>query len=179
MIKVSCCVKWICGSRNHFLFNATPIYPIFPHTKIFFCCLLQLVQIRLRRVKFLIKFVFPYLLFCVPNGFLKFPCIMECLKLVPAIFYQFLFLHQIITFENYEKWFLFHLNSSFRSRDIQIFVFPSSPLFLSAGRCFRGWSKINLKVYDVINHLNKNLIRDFVWYHQKEKRYDIEILSIL
>ena len=26
--------------------------------------------------------------------------------------------------------FLFHLKSSFRSRDIQVFVFPSSPLFL-------------------------------------------------
>ena len=29
-----------------------------------------------------------------------------------------------------EKCFLFHLKSSFRSRDIQIFVFPSFPLFL-------------------------------------------------
>ena len=41
------------------------------------------------------------------------------LKLVSAIFYQiFIF----FTFKNYEKCFLFHLKSSFRSRDIQIFV---------------------------------------------------------
>ena len=48
------------------------------------------------------------------------------------------------------------------SRDFQIFVFPSSPLFLPVSHCFRAWSKINLKVYDVINCLNKNLITHFV-----------------
>ena len=30
--------------------------------------------------------------------------------------------------------------------------------FVPVGRCFRGWSKINLKVYDIINFLNKSLI---------------------
>ena len=79
---------------------------------------------------------------------------------------------------NYEIFFLFHLQRSFCSRDIQIFVFLSSPLFLSVSHCFRGWSKINLKVYDIINYLNKNLITHFVWYLGKEKRYDIETLSI-
>ena len=44
--------------------------------------------------------------------------------------------------------------------------------------CFRGRSKINLKVYDVINCLNKNLVTHFVLSLEKEKRYDIEILSI-
>ena len=68
--------------------------------------------------------------------------------------------------------------SFFHSQDIQIFVFLSFPLFLPDGHCFRGWSKINLKVYDVINCLNKNLITHFVWYLDKEKRYDIETLSI-
>ena len=58
--------------------------------------------------------------------------------------------------------FLFHLKSSFRSRDIQVFVFSSSPLFLPVSHCFRGLSKKNLKVYDVINCLNKNLITHFV-----------------
>ena len=77
-----------------------------------------------------------------------------------------------------KKCFLFNLKSSFRSRDIQIFVFLSFPLFLPVGHCFRGWSKINLKVYDVINCLNKNSITHFVWYLEKEKRYDIETLSI-
>ena len=74
--------------------------------------------------------------------------------------------------------FLFHLKSSFRSQDIQIFVFPSSPLFLPVSHCFRAWSKINLKVYDNINCLNKNLITHLVWYMEKEKKYDIETLAI-
>ena len=65
---------------------------------------------------------------------------------------------------NYEKCFLFH---------------PTSDLF-SVGYCdcFRGRSKINLKVYDVINCLNKNLVTHFVLSLEKEKRYDIETLSI-
>ena len=45
----------------------------------------------------------------------------------------------------------------FFSQDIQNFVFSSSPLFYPVGFCFRGWSKINLKVYDVVNCLNKEL----------------------
>ena len=79
------------------------------------------------------------------------------LKLVSAIFYEIFILQP---FKNYEKCFLFHLKSSFCSQDIPIFLFLSSPLFLPSSRshCFRGWSKINLKVYDVINCLNKNLI---------------------
>ena len=76
------------------------------------------------------------------------------------------------------KMFLFHLKNFFHSQDIQNFVFPSSPLFLPVSNCFRDWSKINLKVYDVINWLNKNLITHFVWYLKKEKIYDIETLSI-
>ena len=76
---------------------------------------------------------------------------------------------------------IFHLKSSFRSRDIQVLVFPSSPLFLFLWfpfHCFRAWSMINLKVYDVINCLNKNLITHFVWYLEKEKSFDIETLPI-
>ena len=37
---------------------------------------------------------------------------------------------------------------------------------------------MNLKFYDVIKCLNKNLITDFVWYFEKEKRYDVETLSL-
>ena len=44
-----------------------------------------------------------------------------------------------------EKCFLLYWKNSFRSQDIGIFVFPSSPLFLSVGHCFRGWLKIILK----------------------------------
>ena len=36
----------------------------------------------------------------------------------------------------------------------------------------------DLKVYEVINCLNKNLIPHFVWYLEKGKRYDIETVSI-
>ena len=100
------------------------------------------------------------------------------LKLVFTIFIKFLFFTKWQPFKNYEKCFLIHLKSSFPSQDIQISVGPSSPLFLPVSHCFRGWSKINLKVYDIINCLNKNLITHFVWYLEKEKRYDIESLSI-
>ena len=80
--------------------------------------------------------------------------------------------------KNYEKCFLFHLKSSFRSRDIQIFVFSSSPLFFPVSHCLRAWSKKNLKIYDAISCLNKNLITRFVWYLDKEISCDIETLSI-
>ena len=76
------------------------------------------------------------------------------------------------------KMFFFNLKSSFRSQDIQIFGYLSSPLFFPVSRCFRGWSKKNLKVYDVINSLDKNLITHFVWYFEKEMRCDIKTLSI-
>ena len=101
----------------------------------------------------------------------------DMLKLVSAIFF-FFFFTKWQPFKNCEKCFLFHLKCSFRSRDIQLFVFPSSPVFLLVSHCFRWWIKINLKVYDVTNCLNKNLIKHFVWYLEKEKSYDIETLSI-
>ena len=100
----------------------------------------------------------------------------EFLKLVLAIFY---FYTKWQPCENYEKCFLFHPKRSFHSWDIQIFVFMSSPLFLPVGRYFRGWSKINPKINDVINCIKKNLIRHFVWYLEKEKRYGIETLPIV
>ena len=39
-------------------------------------------------------------------------------------------------------------------------------------------STINLKVYDVINSLNKNFITHFAKYLEKVKRYDIVTLAI-
>ena len=74
--------------------------------------------------------------------------------------------------------FLFHPKISFRSRDIQIFGFSPSTFFLHVSHCLRAWSKINLKDPDVINCLNKNLIKHFVWFLEKGKRYDIETLTI-
>ena len=69
-----------------------------------------------------------------------------------------------------KKLFLFSRYSNFC-----ISIFPS---FFPVSHYFRGWSKINLKVYDVINFLNKNSITHFVWHLEKEKTYDIETLSI-
>ena len=77
-----------------------------------------------------------------------------------------------------KKCFLLHLKNFFRSWDIQIFVFWPSPLFPPVSYYFRGWPKINLKVYDIINCLSKNLITHFVWYVEKEKRYEIETSAI-
>ena len=58
------------------------------------------------------------------------------------------------------------------------FLYFRPPLFLPVSHCFKRWSKINLKVYSVISCLNKNLIKHFVWNLEKEKRYDIETLSM-
>ena len=100
------------------------------------------------------------------------------IKLVSAIFYQMLIVHQMIALQKLWKKNLFHLKSSFRSWDIQIFVFSSSPLFFPVSHCFRGWFKKNVKVCDVIICLNKDLITHFVWYFEKEIRCYIEILAI-
>ena len=100
------------------------------------------------------------------------------LKLGSSTFYQIFIFQQMIALQKLWKMFLFHLKSSFRSRDIQIFVFLSSPLFLPVSHCFRGCSKINLKVHDVIKCLKENLIAHFVWYLEKEKRCGTETLSI-
>ena len=64
-------------------------------------------------------------------------------------------------------------------KSVFYFVWKALPLFFSLSvHCFRGCSKINLKVYNVINCLNKNLITHFVLYSKKEKSYGIETLSI-
>ena len=40
----------------------------------------------------------------------------------------------------------------------------SSAFFCPVGHCFIGWPKINLKVYDVVNCLNKNFRRKKLWH---------------
>ena len=50
--------------------------------------------------------------------------------------------------------------NSFYSRDIQIFVFPSSR-FSPVG-------------HNVIKCVGENLITHFIWYFEKENRYDDE-----
>ena len=99
------------------------------------------------------------------------------LKLVSAIFYQIFISHQMKALQKLQKM-LFILSKKLfsfsRYSNFCISIFPS---FSPSQPLFRGWLKINLKVYDVINCLNKNLTH-FVWYLKKEKRYDIETLSI-
>ena len=102
------------------------------------------------------------------------------LKLVPATFYQIFVSHQMVALQNLWKMFFISSKKFFsfsRYSNLCIFVFPSF-FFSSVSHCFRGWSKKNLKVYDVINCLNKILITHFVWYLEKEIRCDIETLSI-
>ena len=48
---------------------------------------------------------------------------------VRCFFIKWLFFTKWQPFKNYEKCFLFHYKNSFCSRDIQIFVFSSAPLF--------------------------------------------------
>ena len=84
------------------------------------------------------------------------------LKLVSAVFIKFLFFHQIIALQKLWKMLFISSKNLFRSQDIHFFVFLPFPLFLPVGHCFGGWSKINLKVHDIINCLNKNSITHFV-----------------
>ena len=65
------------------------------------------------------------------------------------------------------------------TKNIHIFVFPSSPLFLPASHCFRGWSKIKLKVYNIIKCLTKKLITHFVWYLGKKKGMTLTLCLLI
>ena len=99
------------------------------------------------------------------------------LKLVSAIFIKFLFFHQMIARQKLWKMlFISSKNFSFsRYSNFSISVLPS---FSSCRPLLWRRSKINLKVHDAIICLNKNSITNFVWYLEKEKRYDTETLSI-
>ena len=99
------------------------------------------------------------------------------LKLVPAIFIKFLFFHQTIALQKLWKMIFISSKKLFSFSRYSIFCVSVLPFFLRVGHCFRGWSNLNLKVHDVINCLNSS-ITHFVCYLEKEKRYDIETLSI-
>ena len=107
---------------------------------------------------------------------LRFPN--HILKLLSAIFIRFLFSHQMIALQKLWKMPFILSKKLFLFSRYSAFVFLSFPLFLPICHCFRGWSKIYLKVHDVINCQNKSSIKHFVWYLEKEKRYYIETLSI-
>ena len=80
------------------------------------------------------------------------------LKLVSTIFYQVFIFHQMIALSKLWKMFFISSKKLFlfsRYSDFCISVFC---LFLRVSHCFRGWSKINLEIYDVFNCLWKNVI---------------------
>ena len=102
----------------------------------------------------------------------------KLLKLVSAIFIKFLFFDQMIALQKLWKMLFTSSKKLFCSQDIRFLYFCPSLFFLPISHCFGGWLKINVKVHDVINCLNKNSIKHSVWYPENEKRYDIETLSI-
>ena len=109
----------------------------------------------------------------VPTGE-EFPSLLifiPVLKLVPAVFH---FFGKWYPWNNNEKCFLFHLKSSYfflRYLKFGVSIFPF-------GIChyFRGWSKINFKVYDVSNCL---LITHFVWCFENEKGMAVKCCQLI
>ena len=95
-----------------------------------------------------------------------------------TIFIKFLFFNKDIEFQKLWKMLFIFSKKLFSSSSYSNFWIPVLSFFLPVGHCLRRWSKLNLKVYNVINCLNKNLITNFVWYFEKKKRYDIETLPI-
>ena len=98
-------------------------------------------------------------------------------KACVCYFFSNFFFHQMIALQKLWKMFFISSKKLFsfsRCSNFCISIFSS----FSLCQPFRVWSEINLKVYDVINCLNKNLIIHFVWYLENEKRYDIETLPI-
>ena len=90
-------------------------------------------------------------------------------------FIKFFIFHQMIALQKLWKMFFISSKKLFSfSRYSNFCIFRFSPIISPASHCFRDWSKKNIKVYDVINCLNKNLITHFIWYLEKEKRCDIE-----
>ena len=100
------------------------------------------------------------------------------LRLVPAIFYQIFILHQMIALQKLWKMFFISSKKLISFSRYSNFVFLSSPLFFPVSHCLEAWSKKNVEIHDVISCLNKNFIRHFVWYLERETRCDIETLSI-
>ena len=115
----------------------------------------------------------------LPKKILLFTFMESPLKLVPAIFYQIFISHQMIAPQKIWKMFFISSKKLFpfsRYSGFCIFIFSS---FSPANHCFKGWSKKNLKVYDAIICLSKNLKTHFAWYLEKEIRCDIDTVSII
>ena len=88
-------------------------------------------------------------------------------SLCPLFLSNFVFLPNDSRSKTMKNAFYFIKKALFVLKKIKFFQFPSFPLFLPVGHCFRRWSKINLKVYATITH--------FVWYLEKEKSMTLTV----
>ena len=100
------------------------------------------------------------------------------LKFVSATLYQIFIFHQMIALQKLRKMVFISSKKLFSFSRYSNFCMFLFPLFFPVSHCFIGWFKENLKVHDVINCLNKNLITHYAWYLKKKIRCDIETLSI-
>ena len=71
------------------------------------------------------------------------------LKLLFTIFYQIFISHQMIVLQKLWKMFFISSKKLFSFSKYSNFCISAFPSFSPVSHCFRGWSKINLKVYDV------------------------------
>ena len=99
-------------------------------------------------------------------------------KLVSATFIKFLFLHQMIALQKLWKMLFISSKMLFSFLRCSIFCISVLPSFFTCQPLLWRMIKINLEDHDVINCLNKNSVTHFVWYPEKQERYDIETLSI-
>ena len=124
----------------------------------------------------ILKYLYPHILLFFPAA----SCWLKALKLVSATFIKFLFFHQMIALQKLSKMLSISFKKLFSLSRYWYFCISVLRSFSTCrvGLCFWGWSKINLKVHDIMNCVNKNSITRFVWYLEKEKRYGIKTLSI-
>ena len=99
-------------------------------------------------------------------------------KRMSNILYQIFIFSQVIAPQKLWKIFFISSKKLFSFLRYSVFYISVFPSFLPFNHCVKGYLKINPKIYDVVNCLNKNLITHFVWYYGNEKRYGIEALSI-
>ena len=89
----------------------------------------------------------------------------------------FIFFSKLYPLDNYEKCFSSKKLFLFlRYSNFCISVFPN---FLPVRHCFKNWSKINLKVYDVISCLNKNLIVHFFVMLGRKRGMTLKLCQLL
>ena len=88
------------------------------------------------------------------------------------------FFRRMIALQKLKKMLFISSKELFSLSRYSFFCISVLPSFSTCRPLLRGWSKINLKLHEVINCLSKISRTHFVWYLEKEKTYDIETLSI-